>query len=232
MCFALIIVLFCLPMIPIVSTNASDVNTIFSAQSVRYEEQTKILGNLNFSVLEEEPTQKAFDCFDVQDDGRIAIGMSNGQNKIICIYDSTEFQYGYSFESSGSFGVEWDADCINICLVRSDLIVSIAPEGKIKEVLEIEDTIDNSKHWRNTVFSTKKTVGSNQYEAKNQLGIFNLFASSYSQLIVTDATGSETIIYDATNTQLVKSIIVFTSIIIFISIVLYVIIKKWRSKLL
>lgn len=50
-------------------------------------------------------------------------------------------------------------------------------------------------------FSTKREIGDTEYFLKNDMGIFNLFASSYSQLIVTNKNGEESIIYDVNSTH-------------------------------
>ena len=58
------------------------------------------------------------------------------------------------------------------------------------------------------------------YSLKNDMGPFNLFASSYSQVIMTASDGSINVIYDVNNDQLIKTIFVFTGVVLFIAVVL------------
>lgn len=62
-------------------------------------------------------------------------------------------------------------------------------------------------------------VGQDKYTIRNDMGILNLFLSSYSQLLKTDVNGETTIIYDVNTFHLIKTIFIVLAIIIFVGIV-------------
>lgn len=81
-------------------------------------------------MLADEPPQKAIKCFSVNEEGLIAIGCGNSENKTVCIYTNDGvFKYGYSFKCSGSFGIELDKSVLNIYLVRSDVAIAVNSTG-------------------------------------------------------------------------------------------------------
>ena len=55
---------------------------------------------------------------------------------------------------------------------------------------------------------------------KNDMGILNLLASSYSQLVIIDNSGNEEIIYDVNSEQLSGMLKTFVVIFVFVFIVL------------
>ena len=90
-------------------------NTGFDTQPLPKDKINTFLNNVNISVLTEEPPKRAIECFDVNENGIIAIGSSNFKEKSICVYTNDGiFQYGYSFKCEGSFGIEMDEDILNI----------------------------------------------------------------------------------------------------------------------
>lgn len=203
-------------------------NTGFSTQSLPEDDIDTFLNNVNISILAEEPPKKAIKCFDVNESGAIAIGSSNFEHKTICIYtDKGDFKYGYSFECSGSFGIEFDNNDLIIYFVRSDVAVAVNPIGEVESVLRIQNTIENNDYWNKCVFSTKRKIGDTEYFLKNDMGILNLFASSYSQLITANKYGEESIIYDVNSAQLSNMVVAVSGVIVFISLVVAVLIRQF-----
>ena len=56
------------------------------------------------------------------------------------------------------------------------------------------------------------------------MGVLNIFASSYSQLLRTDSNGNETVLYDVSTAQMTKTVCIFISVLIFVALVTAVII--------
>ncbi len=184
------------------------INTGFSVEELSKEEQDRFVSNIRITLLTEEPVKSTFIVFDVNKDGLIAIGQNTDSRKTISIYSKEGiFQYGYSFNCSGYFGVEWDGDNLNIYFVRSDRIVSASPAGNVLNVYEVQDTFENNTYISHYIHATRKTIGASEYCIGNDLGILNFFASSYSQVVVKDSTGTATIVYDASPRQQTKAII-------------------------
>ncbi len=208
---------------------AQALDTGFSTEALSQDDIDTVLKNVNISMLAGEPSKRPIECFDVGENGVIAIGCSDSENKTVCIYtDDGDFQYGYSFECSGDFGVELHENILNIYVVRGNVLLSVDAAGKIVSVLKIQNTSENNSYWNHFVFLTKREVGGNTYTIKNDMGIFNVFASSYSQLTVTDVDGGEKIIYDVSQIQFLNTLAVFICAIAFIGLAVTIIIRKSR----
>lgn len=202
-------------------------NTGFTTEALSEKDKATILANINISVLKYEPPRKAITCFDVNENGLIAIGCESSENKTIGIYTSDGvFQYGYKFRDNGRFGVEWDEDNVIIYFVRGDVAVTLTPEGKVENILEIQNTIENNSYWNQFVFSTKRKIEDTEYALKNDMGVFNIFASSYSQLVVTNAKGEESVVYDVNSIHFFNVIIVFVGVLLFGCLVVFGIIRE------
>lgn len=218
-------------MILILSTgtvNAYALNTGFSTDSMTLESQKNFLSNIQLLLITEEPEKNSIQCFDVNYNEMIAIGSENSTKKTISVYNSSgNFQYGYQFTCEGSFAVEWDSDNLIIYFVRSDIAALFDPNGNNLEMKAIQDTVENNNYWNHSVNSIQRTVNGNQYCLKNNMGIFNVFASSYSQLIKTDINGNTMIFYDFSREYTVKFIIEFISLTLFIILVITVVILQF-----
>ena len=59
------------------------------------------------------------------------------------------------------------------------------------------------------------------------MGILNVFASSYSQLIITNKYGEESIIYDVNSAQFSNMVVVVGGVIVFICLVVAVVIWQF-----
>lgn len=202
--------------------------TGFLTEPLSDNEEKSFLENWDISISHFEPAMEPIECFDVNEEGVIVLGFGDSEKKIVGIYNlDGDFQYSYEFNCSGNFGLEWVENELVIYLVRSDLAVTVNSEGEIKSVLEIKNTAENNSYWHNTVFSTKRVIGDCQYVIKNDMGIFNIPASSYSQLITIDGKGKISIIYDVNSSQLLKSIVMFVGVIIFAGIIILSVIKEF-----
>lgn len=202
---------------------AEAIHTGFQTDLLSEEKQNRFVSNIDIKRIDEEPSKKTIQCFDVNNNHMIAIGHGGTERKAICVYsDDGVFRYGYTFNCSGSFGVEWDGENLNIYFVRSDVIVSVAPNGEVLDVLEVQNTIDNNSYVNNFIHSTKRTVGEKEYVIDNHPRIFNLVTASYSQLTMRDENGIETTVYDVSSMQLFNVIVTavvvgaFTAMAVFV----------------
>lgn len=183
-------------------------NTGFSTERMSEEAVNTVLESINLSMLTDEPPRRPIKCFAVNEEGTIAVGSSRDNNRTVCIYNSDGvFQYGYSFENYGSFGIELDKNVLNIYLVRSDIAISVNSAGEIEDVLKISNTSENNTYWNQHVFSRRRKVGDAEYVIKNDTGILNAFDSSYSQLVVIDKNGEERMIYDVSADKIANMIV-------------------------
>ncbi len=214
-CIAIIMII----MISLFCVNISAVNTGFSTKQLSNKETGEIISRINLSRFEEEVVKGSIVCFDVSENGKVAIGERNNNNEYIMIYSNKgDFECGFSFSCMGDFGVEWDSENINLYLVRSDLLISFDLNGKVLGVLEVENTIENNSYRNHSIKSTEHTVNGTKYRIQNDMGILNLVATSYSQVVTIDANGNEAIIYDVNSEQLTKTIFILIAVFVFVVI--------------
>lgn len=182
-------------------------DTGFKTDNMELEEQQTFLKNVDLNLITEQPPSYSVLCFDVNEDGLIALGSKSLDKKIVSIFSiDGDFLYGYTFNCSGSYGIEWDENNLIIYFVRSDVAAMFDENGNCLELKMIPITAENDSYWNYFVFSKKRIVGESKYRLKNDMGPLNFFASSYSQLIKTDSDGSTTVIYDVSDSQLLYSI--------------------------
>lgn len=196
-------------------------------------DQKRILENRGFTLLAEPPRKFSIECFDVNEDGLIAIGTQKGETKIVSIYDPDGvFQYGFTCQDTGDFGLQWEKDEILFYSVRSDLAFRVSPAGDVKEIQKIANTIENNAHWHHVVFADERIVGSDRYYLKDDMGILNYLGSSHAQLAVVHADSTEQILYDVNSELLVQRCVVIVFVFLCIGIVFYALfqlIKKMKS---
>lgn len=208
--------------------NAFAMNTGFTTEEASEQTINNIINKTPISILTEEPAKKTIDHFDVNQYGMIAIVQSVPDIKTICVYTkSGEFKYAYRFKCDGSVGVEWDDNTLMIYLVRESVAFTVNSNGEIEHIVGIANTIENNSYWNHSVFANKRVIDNTEYRLNNDRGIFNLFASSYTQLVVTENNGEESIIYDVNSSQIVKDIATFILIVILIFIAIYYIRKEF-----
>ena len=209
----------------IIEVNA--MNTGFSTEELTKEKQNTFVSNVSISLLTVEPVKKAILCFDVNEKGMIAIGQKGAYNKEICIYSADgKFLYGYTFNCSQSFGVEWDNEHINIYFVRSDVIISLDSDGNILDIKEVQNTIDNNTYRNNLLYSTSRVVDDTTYVIRNDMGLFNWITTSYSKIITIDPAGVECIIYDVSSTQYINTMTLFF-VLMFVSVTVAIVIWQF-----
>ena len=202
----------------------------FETEEMSVNDIESFLDNVNLFLVNTEPAQKPIKCFDANEQGMVAIGTEDGNNKAIAIYSGNGiFQYGYRFQTEGSYGLELNNEELKIYFVRSDVAISISLSGELKNVSRISDTSENNTYWNRYVRATNRNKGEYRYVLRNDIGILGVFASSYSQLYRTDSFGNEQLVYDANSFQFFNILIMFLGILVFVCIVVIVIIKEFKK---
>lgn len=147
-------------------------------------------GALDISVFYQKETDLLIKCFDVNEDGCYAIGY---RNNTIHVYDSLgTFQYGYRFDTDGTYGIALKENSIVIYLGRSNTAVEIDQTGKCIDAEKVnysKDIVDNVMN------RTCKQIGNVNYYLERDIGIFN---GDYSRLVKADEQGTKTVLYDVT----------------------------------
>ena len=213
-------------MLPILYTNVSALNTGFEIEKISEMERNDIIENIDIKPLLKEPTKSAIECFDISDDGKIALGHSDLGFKTVTVYsENGTYLYGFQFNNYGSFGIEWDQGNIIIYFVRSDILISVSNKGEIEEIFDVPNTSNNDFYRRNVINSPERFIGEKQYFLNNDMGILNLFASNYSQLIC-KTLDKEIILYNANQVQSIKMVIILSFVLICIVLVVWSITTK------
>lgn len=210
--------------------SASALNSGFSTEKMSSDEQKNIISNLRIERTDKEPKNIALLCFDVSNNGYVAIGSESLPKKNISVYDEKgSFIYGYNFKSDGSFGVGWKNDFLVIYLVRENAAITINNNGDVLLCEEIKDTAENSSYWNNEIFSAERTRNNTRYTMKNKSKLLNIFATSYSVLERTDESGVSTV-YDNSSNYEIKLIAECLGIIVIIIIAIVCLTKQFKKR--
>lgn len=207
------------------------VSTGFETEKLDTVTQKDIADNLDLVLIRTPIIDEAITCFDISENGDIALGFHKFARKSVCVYNSDgRFKYGYSFDTDGQFGIGWNEERIVIYLVRGDIAVLIDDNANIMEMQKIQNTFPNNSYWNHTVFKTSRTTDDADYSIRNDLGLLNLFAmSSYSKLVKKDRDGEETILYDASNSLAITIITYGIIVILFITFAIAYIVRLTRN---
>lgn len=206
--------------------NSYALTTGFSVDDISESEKENI--DIDISLVSEAPSDKSISRFDVNENGMIALGHKlSGMSNMISVYDSDgNFKYGYSFDSYGTFGVEWDGDYLNIYFVRSDLLVTVDCEANIIGIAKVQNTKENNDYGNYCLYGTERVVGDTKYTIRNRMGVLNFIKSSHSQLVKTSADGTEIILYDVNTIQLIKRLLIIFLMFALFGVAIYVIFIK------
>lgn len=170
--------------------------------------------------------------FDVSKDGIILLGFK--ENKI-AISNSNNVLTLFEFDNDGSFYVQWNDGNILLMLVRGSIVIEFSQDGQLINMVKTDDSsVKNNSLWNQIAKRKSVNIGQASYYVKNDMGMFNFLASSYSQLITEDSQGNQTILYDVNNTQMTKTIVAFFAVIVFAAVVVLMILVqfvKFRKRL-
>lgn len=209
----LFIVLISLFSCMIISASA---DTEFAVSDLEKNDKEHVLETINLKFIQEAPARGAIEHFAISDDGQFAIGRKNGFSQLeIAIYsDEGEFKCGYSMSCNGSFALDFsENDCLNIYMVRSEILLSVDLNGAVISVASVDDTPQNSDYY-NEISDFQKNVGGNLYAVKNDNPLLNLLGFSYSKLTKTDKNGTETVLYEADATTESLQLVIIICIVI------------------
>lgn len=186
----------------------------FSTTTVDEERKERFITNVDLKLLD-EPATSTIECFDVNEDGMIALGHTGSSPGVISVYSSDGmFRYGYTFNCR-TFYVEWYKDILNIYF-GDELLASVSPSGEIINVSEVEKTVENNSYCYSYLDEVKRNVNNTEYEMRN------CFLSSYSQLVKIDENGKETVLYSAQTSQNTQIGITIVVVIVFVGVLLIV----------
>ena len=188
-------------------------------EALPQEEEARFLAGLSLCFFDEPPAvRREFFCYAAAEDGSVAIGMENGEQKIVCILDAQgEHLLTLKFLSTGSYKLGWAQreHTLIVRLYRSDNVLCIRPDRSIS-VRRLLGGWNNNRQIYGSLFGNTQRVGDQNYRAENPLGFFNfLLLPDHFSLTVSDESGTRTL-YEAEHDRLVSRVTraVFTILVI------------------
>lgn len=168
------------------------------------DQAAAVTSRLSLAYSEEEPAKEGILCFDVDENERIALGTESHSRNWISIYDSSMvFQYAISFHSEGSFLVFLEEDHIWLFLIRGNLCIEIDHTGQPVGVWQLEDYASSIAPLMEKGQVYSREVNGTVYELRNESSILNL-TGKYSLLVMSSAEGGERILYDVSETMILR----------------------------
>ena len=191
-CIEVITILFLLAMLVCLPVFADSETPGLTTVELSEERKTQLIERLDFSAITELENKYYIHYYDVDENGRIALGFqSGGTTNYICVYDSDfNFQYGCEFNSYGSFYLEWVDGCLHVHIERSSAVVYLSEDMAVKDVRGVENTYENGIYEDN-LRSRERQIGNETYRVEGG------FAQGRYSRLVKYRGDESTVLYDA-----------------------------------
>lgn len=202
----------------ILSCQAIESGIAFS--EISPEEEELIKSKIMITIVAEEIEPKQIECFDINENGVIALGIDGMDYNIINIYSNEmKYQFSYKFKTNGLYQIKWEGDKLWIYLVRGDYRLLINYTGQIENIQKISYT---NEYWNDVIKSTKIEYDGAVYEIRKPSGVMGMLSFGYSKLVKTEVDGTEQILYNSVTHTLTNTFLFFGSfILIIIAVILY-----------
>lgn len=208
------------------SANASSYKLI-STSPIGKEETTNIITSIDFRKENSEKIFSSISCFAINDES-IALGFNDGDRKYINIYDDyCNYEYSYSFDNYGSFGIDFQNDTLLVYLLRENIVISINKDITTIEVKSVEENDEYQEYLDKFVCSKVKVCNGNKYYLST--GDL-LFSPSYTQLVKVDENNNKEILFDFTKDNYINLFVIGTVVLLFVCIVLLLIYSNIKRK--
>lgn len=145
-------------------------------------------------------------CFDVRYDHMLVVGAEEGYSDVIAVYDEAgKFLYGFKIEDPGTFRVMWNGDNVAYYSIRGHYLCTISEDGEILDLRRVVSTAENSVYNTKVLESRTRTVGTSTYYMSTGKRIDYSLSGSYKIITRTEADGTTTIVYDASDDQQLRN---------------------------
>ena len=230
-----ILVIFCClsVLLQVLVFDASALKTTLAIREITGEKRETITENIQVTLLtfEDEVERFPIVCFDVRDDGMIAIGTKKHLTSdcVIYVYKDDVFQYGYSLDLDSSFAIKWTDDLLHVRSNRGSFIFSLDPNGQVVKMWDDKRAEVNFDRW-------EKVVGEQTYFMRNDFenDLFNVMGfigTAYAQFCVTNAAGETIVLYDVSARMLPRMTIAVVAFGLFVaSAIISIIIQGCRKR--
>ncbi len=208
------VLLFLLLLLPVTVLGESSL----TAQPMPADAQARFLRSVSLVVWQEDVTGRAVECFDVREDGKVALGFSRprgGKYAAVLDADGT-FLYGYVFQCTGSFRLDWTDEGLGIIWIRSNALAVFDESGACLSAHEIDSDTASSRYLRALDQHTRTAGGS----------VYTL--GSDGCLIRRDPQGAEIVLHDGSRGTLAMWT-GFGCAVAFVSLCMAVSLRKRRA---
>lgn len=190
--------------------------------------QQSFLKNVGLVVWKDDYADRPIKCFDVREDGMIALGFERPEHgKYAAVLDSDGvFQYGYVFDCSGNFLLDWTDEGLGIIWIRSNVIAVFDEAGECLSIQEFK-TDSAFSQYVSALHQTSRRVGDMTYTLRNDHMLSGL-AINYGRLVRTDAQGNEVILHDASDASM-RGTVGMVGVILFVLVCGIVSLRKRQA---
>ena len=198
----------------------------FETDIVSEEDRVEIIKNIDLQLVREEKAVAPIRCFDVHPDGRYALAFSENGRSDVFVYDAHGvFLYGYTFNPSGAYAIQFRGDFLELYLVRGDVIAVYDPAGNCVEVQNVISTEQNNLKVRELLDRSYKEVAGKKYVLERNWDL----GDSYSRFSVVDEYGEKTTLVDVSVENGARQFMLIAYIVIIFAVVICLAYKKYRS---
>lgn len=197
---------------------------VTNTQTAMSDAAEEFISRIGIYPWSNDGVARSIQCFDVNSQGYSAIGFcgASTQTKYVGIYDKDgNFLYGYSFQCSGSYLLEWvDEEQLAIYWVRGSVRATFDQNCKCQEYFPYKVDTAMNRHL-NTLQKTTRLINEDRYVIDKGNSVLTKFATSYSSLVRVSSDGVEHIIYDASSSASVSGLFVIMLICFIAFAVIY-----------
>lgn len=189
------------------------------------EQQRSSLARIGFVIWTMDYSDWAIECFDVREDGMIALGFDRSpEMKYVAVLDADGvFQFGCTFKCNGAFLVDWVGGNLGICQVRGSVLGVFDENGACVSLRSVKTNTAFSRYM-NALRQPVRKVGDKTYILRND-HILSFLSKDYGQLVCIDVQGNETVLHEASGAALAGAATVCL-IVILIGVCMFVQLQK------
>ena len=202
----------------------ADTSNLAFYEKTEAEKQSS-LAHWSFVIWTEDYSDWSIECFDVREDGMIALGFNRSpEMKYVAVLDADgAFQYGCTFKCAGAFLVDWIGDNLGICQVRGSVLGVFDETGACVSLRNVKTNTAFSRYM-NALRQPVRKVGDKTYILRND-HILSFLSTDYGQLVRIDAQGNEIVLHEASGAALAGAAWV-CAIVILIGVCMFVQLQK------
>lgn len=223
MCLLMCLVLAFNCCVSIANATGLDMET----EELSTEDRQLFLENLDFKPLSEDLGRSGITCFDVSENGTLAIGMDSGTRGKVYVFDSAgAYLWGYSFTPGQAYGVLFQGNNLVIYLCRFDMIVWFTPDGTLGDIQRVTNASQLHRELSAALDQTTKEINGTQYMLERDIPIGN----AYSRFVIADGSGNRTMFYDETANHITNQISITVFSLGFLAFCGWGAFKQWQRK--